>query len=80
MWTMTWPIVVRRGTPLAIAMCMLTSEARAQDAERVRSAIQVGQPNLRVRGRTASTHRRVRMTLRATVAIERRSQARAGFS
>ena len=43
MWTMTWPIVVRRGAPLAIAMCMVTSEARAQDAERVRSAIRAYQ-------------------------------------
>src|SRR5881628_1539337 len=43
MWTMTWPIVVRSAASLATAMCVLTSAARAQDAERVRSAIRAYQ-------------------------------------
>lgn len=35
---------------------------------------------MRIRGRTAPADRRLRMTLRTTVAIERRSQAGSGFS
>lgn len=43
MWTMTWPIVVRRIAFFAMAGCVVSLPARAQDAARVRGAVRAYQ-------------------------------------
>src|SRR5437588_11482826 len=43
MWTMTWPIAVRCTARLALACCVVSVQARAQDAAGVRSAVRAYQ-------------------------------------
>jgi hypothetical protein len=72
---------IRRTIRILYEACFpyrtVTGDKRGND---ILSAIQIGECDLRIAGRTASADRRVRMTLSATVAVECGTETGTSFS